>query len=107
MTTQTNENEFTGKPLLDVTYLAALGGAADVSLEEEIAVLEGAMARALAADVDPVKALQLLSRGVAQLATVMRAKRALPGEATEDLTGAFAEALGELLREFGIEPAGS
>jgi len=86
--------------LLDVSHLAAAG---DVSLDGEIAVLRVAMRRVLEADIDPAKTLQLLSRGVGQLATLMRAKRALSGEAADGLADAFAKALDELSTELGIE----
>ncbi|MGB3905783.1 MAG: hypothetical protein WBB22_12750 [Anaerolineae bacterium] len=91
---------FSEDELLDVAHLAAAG---DVSLDGEIAVLRVAMRRVLEADIDPAKTLQLLSRGVGQLATLMRAKRALSGEAADGLADAFAKALDELSTELGIE----
>jgi hypothetical protein len=51
----------------------------------------------------PAKTLQLLSRGVGQLARLMRAKRAVSGEAADGLADAFAKALDELSTEMGIE----
>ncbi len=91
---------FTDEELLDVGRLAATG---DVSLDEEIAMLRIAMRRVLEAPYDPARALQLLSRAAGQLATLMRAKRALSGEAADGLAGAFAKALDELSTELGIE----
>jgi CO/xanthine dehydrogenase FAD-binding subunit len=94
------DKTFTDEELLDIGRLAAAGG---VSLDEEIAMLRVAMRRVLEAPIDAAKALQLLSRGAGQLATLMRAKRALSGEAADGLAGAFARALDELSTELGIE----
>lgn len=91
---------FSDDELLDVGRLAAAG---DVSLDEEIAMLRVAMRRVLEAPIDPARTLQLLSRATGQLATLMRAKRALSGEAADGLAGAFAKALDELSTELGIE----
>lgn len=91
---------FTDEELLDVGRLAAAG---DVSLDEEIAMLRVAMRRVLEAPIDPARTLQLLSRATGQLATLMRAKRALSGDAADGLAGAFAKALDELSTELGIE----
>jgi hypothetical protein len=94
------DRTFTEDEVLDVARLAAAG---DVSLEEEIAMLRICMRRVLEADVDPAKTLQLLSRGVGQLAQLMRAKRALSGEAADGLADAFAKALDELSTELGVD----
>jgi len=91
---------FSDDELLDVGRLAAAG---DVSLNEEIAMLRVAMRRVLEAPIDPARTLQLLSRATGQLATLMRAKRALSGEAADGLAGAFAKALDELSTELGVE----
>jgi hypothetical protein len=73
------------------------------SLEEEIDLLRVCMRRVLEAEIDPAKTLQLLSRGVEQLAKLMRAKRALSGEAADGLADAFAKALDELSTELGVD----
>ena len=86
--------------ILDVARLAAEG---DVSLDEEIAMLRICMRRVLEAGIDPAKTLQLLSRGTGQLASLMRAKRALSGDAADGLADAFAKALDELSTELGID----
>jgi hypothetical protein len=86
--------------ILDVARLAAEG---DVSLDEEIAMLRICMRRVLEAGIDPTKTLQLLSRGTGQLASLMRAKRALSGDAADGLADAFAKALDELSTELGID----
>src|SRR4030042_2288263 len=91
---------FTEDELLDVARLAAAG---DVSLDEEIGMLRVCMRRVLEAGIDPAKTLQVLARGAGQLARLMRAKRALSGEAAEGLADAFAKALDELSSELGIE----
>ena len=91
---------FSEDEILDVARLAAAG---DVALDEEIGVLRICMRRVLEADIDPAKTLQLLSRGVGQLARLMRAKRAVSGEAADGLADAFAKALDELSTEMGIE----
>jgi hypothetical protein len=91
---------FTEEELLDVARLAAAG---DVSLDEEIGMLRVCMRRVLEADIDPARSLQLLSRGAGQLAALMRAKRALSGEAADGLAAAFAKALDELSTELGID----
>lgn len=91
---------FSEDELLDVARLAAAG---DVSLDEEISMLRIAMRRVLEADIDPAKTLQLLSRAAGQLATLMRAKRALSGDAADGLADAFAKALDELSTELGID----
>ena len=91
---------FSEDELLDVARLAAAG---DVSLDEEIGMLRVCMRRLLEADIDPAKTLQLLSKGTGQLATLMRAKRALSGEAADGLADAFAKALDELSTELGID----
>jgi hypothetical protein len=85
---------FSEDELLDVGRLAAAG---DVSLDEEIGMLRVCMRRVLEADIE------LLSRGVGQLATLMRAKRALSGEAADGLADAFAKALDELSTELGLD----
>jgi hypothetical protein len=91
---------FSEDELLDVARLAAAG---DVSLDEEIGMLRVCMRRLLEADIDPAKTLQLLSRGAGQLARLMRAKRALSGDAADGLADAFAKALDELSTELGID----
>jgi hypothetical protein len=91
---------FSDEELLDVGRLAAAG---DVSLDDEIAMLRIAMRRVLEAPIDPARTLQLLGRAAGQLATLMRAKRALSGEAADGLADAFAKALDELSTELGIE----
>ena len=91
---------FSEDELLDVARLAAAG---DVSLDEEIGMLRICMRRVLEANIDPAKTLQLLSKGTGQLATLMRAKRALSGEAADGLADAFAKALDELSTELGID----
>jgi hypothetical protein len=91
---------FSEDEVLDVARLAAAG---DVSLDEEIGMLRVCMRRVLEADIDPAKILQLLSRGVGQLATLMRAKRALSGKAADGLADAFAKALDELSTELGVD----
>lgn len=91
---------FTEDELLDVARLAAAG---DVSLDEEIGMLRVCMRRVLEEGMDPAKTLQLLSRGAGQLARLMRAKRALSGEAADGLAAAFGKALDELSSELGIE----
>jgi hypothetical protein len=90
---------FSDEELRDVGRLAA----GDASLDEEIAMLRVAMRRVLEAPLDPARTLQLLSRATGQLATLMRAKRALSGEAADGLADAFAKALDELSTELGIE----
>jgi len=91
---------FSEDELLDVARLAAAG---DVSLDEEIGMLRICMRRVLEANNDPAKTLQLLSKGAGQLAKLMRAKRALSGEAADGLADAFAKALDELSTELGID----
>ena len=91
---------FSEREILDAGLLAASG---DVSLDEEIGMLRICMRRVLEADIDPATSLQLLSRGVGELAKLMRAKRALTGEAADGLAAAFAKALDELSTELGIE----
>jgi len=91
---------FSEREILDVGRLAASG---DVSLDEEISMLRVCMRRVLEADIDPATSLQLLSRGVGELAKLMRAKRALSGEAADGLADAFAKALDELSTELGID----
>jgi hypothetical protein len=91
---------FSEREILDVGRLAASG---DVSLDEEIGMLRICMRRVLEADIDPATSLQLLSRGVGELAKLMRAKRALSGEAADGLADAFAKALDELSSELGID----
>jgi len=91
---------FSEREILDVGRLAASG---DVSLDEEIGMLRICMRRVLEADIDPAISLQLLSRGVGELAKLMRAKRALSGEAADGLADAFAKALDELSSELGID----
>ncbi|MCJ7619905.1 MAG: hypothetical protein MUP64_06780 [Anaerolineae bacterium] len=91
---------FSEREILDVGRLAASG---DVSLDEEIGMLRICMRRVLEADIDPATSLQLLSRGVGELAKLMRAKRALSGEAADGLADAFAKALDELSTELGID----
>jgi len=91
---------FSEREILDVGRLAASG---DVSLDEEIGMLRVCMRRVLEADIDPATSLQLLSRGVGELAKLMRAKRALSGEAADGLADAFAKALDELSTELGID----
>jgi hypothetical protein len=91
---------FSEDELLDVARLAASG---DVSLDEEIGMLRVCMRRVLEAEIDPAKTLQLLSGAAGQLARLMRAKRALSGEAADALAGAFAKALDELSTELGID----
>jgi hypothetical protein len=91
---------FSEDEILDVGRLAAAG---DVSVEEEIGMLRVCMRRVLEADIDPAKSLQLLSKGVGQLAKLMRAKRALSGDAADGLADAFAKALDELSTELGID----
>jgi len=88
---------FSDDEILDVGRLAA------VALEEEIGMLRVCMRRVLEADIDPAKTLQLLSKGVGQLAKLMRAKRSLSGEAADGLAEAFAKALDELSTELGID----
>ena len=90
---------FSDDELLDVARLAAAG---DVSVDEEIGMLRICMRRVLEANIDPAKTLQLLSRGAGQLARLMRAKRALSGDAADGLADAFAKALDELSTELGI-----
>jgi len=94
------DNMFSDEELLDVGRLATAG---DVSVDQEIGMLRIAMRRVLEAPIDPARALQLLGRACGQLATLMRAKRALSGEAADGLAGAFAKALDELSTELGIE----
>jgi hypothetical protein len=94
------DSMFSDEELLDVGRLAAAG---DVSLDQEIGMLRIAMRRVLDAPIDPARALQLLGRACSQLATLMRAKRALSGEAADGLAGAFAKALDELSSELGVE----
>lgn len=91
---------FSEDELLDVARLAAAG---DVSVDEEIGMLRICMRRVLEANIDPAKTLQLLSRGAGQLARLMRAKRALSGDAADGLADAFAKALDELSTELGID----
>ena len=91
---------FSEDELLDVARLAAAG---DVSVDEEIGMLRICMRRVLEANIDPAKTLQLLSRGAGQLARLMRAKRALSGDAAHGLADAFAKALDELSTELGID----
>ena len=91
---------FSEREILDVGRLAASG---DVSLDEEIGMLRICMRRVLEADIDAATSLQLLSRGVGELAKLMRAKRALSGEAADGLADAFAKALDELSSELGID----
>lgn len=91
---------FSEDELLDVARLAA---ASDVSLDEEIGMLRICMRRVLEANIDHAKTLQLLSRGAGQLARLMRAKRALSGDAADGLADAFAKALDELSTELGID----
>jgi len=94
------DNMFSDEELLDVGRLATAG---DVSVDQEISMLRIAMRRVLEAPIDPARALQLLGRACGQLATLMRAKRALSGEAADSLAGAFAKALDELSTELGID----
>ena len=91
---------FSDDELLDVARLAAAG---DVSVDEEIGMLRICMRRVLEANIDPAKTLQLLSRGAGQLSRLMRAKRALSGDAADGLADAFAKALDELSTELGID----
>ena len=94
------DNMFSDDELLDVGRLATAG---DVSVDQEISMLRIAMRRVLEAPIDPARALQLLGRASGQLATLMRAKRALSGKAADGLADAFAKALDELSTELGIE----
>ena len=94
------DNMFSDEELLDVGRLATAG---DVSVDQEISMLRIAMRRVLEAPIDPTKALQLLGRACGQLASLMRAKRALSGKAADGLADAFAKALDELSTELGIE----
>ena len=91
---------FSDEELLDVGHLAAAG---ELSLDEEIAMLRVAMRRVLEAPLDPARTLQLLARATGQLASLMRAKRALSGDAADCLADAFAKALDELSTELGLE----
>jgi hypothetical protein len=94
------DRTFSEDELSDVARLAA---ADDASLVEEIGMLRVCMRRVLEADLDPAKTLQLLARGVGQLASLVRAQRALSGEAADGLADAIAKALDELSTELGIE----
>lgn len=94
------DNMFSDEELLDVGRLATAG---DVSVDQEISMLRIAMRRVLEAPIDPARALQLLGRACGQLASLMRAKRALSGKAADGLADAFAKALDELSTELGIE----
>jgi hypothetical protein len=91
---------FSEDELLDVARLAAADG---VSLDEEIGLLRVCMRRVLEADLDPGKTLQLLVRGLGQLASLVRAQRALSGEAADGLADAIGRALDELSTELGID----
>jgi hypothetical protein len=86
--------------LMDGDRLVAAG---DVSLDQEIGMLRVCMRGVLEEGRQPAETLQVLSRGVGQLARSMRAKRGLTAEGADGLADAFAKALDELCTELGMD----
>lgn len=87
-----------------------MAASAELGLDEEAALLRVLIARVLGKEMkkeenqrDPRKTLESVAKGVNQLVSVLRARRALSGEAADGLTAAFAKALDELSTELGVE----
>jgi len=98
---------FTQKEIDKIESMATSG---ELELDEEAALLRVLIARVLGKEMkkeenqrDPRKTLELVAKGVNQLVSVLKARRALSGEAADGLAAAFAQALDELSTELGIE----
>lgn len=94
----------------EVDKIESMAASAELGLDEEAALLRVLIARVLGKEMkkeenqrDPRKTLESVAKGVNQLVSVLRARRALSGEAADGLTAAFAKALDELSTELGVE----
>lgn len=87
----------------EVQEIEEVASSNELTLEDVIEVLKVLIARVVDREKDPSKALPLVARGVRSLVSVLKAKRALSGEAADGLAAAFAQALDELSTELGIE----
>jgi len=92
---------FTDEEFLEIGRLAV----AELSLDEEIAMLRVLMRRVMAAEFSPMETIKLLGRASGHLRRLLKAKMELEaaGRSEKSVAAAMEAALDELAEELGVE----